>query len=182
MLRRFASKAVLCYDPDAAGQSAAERSCELLVGEGFDVNVALLPRRRRSRYLSSSGTGARHMFGELRQIAAVSRVPARSRGRRARPDAGRCPPRVPARRCSPSRPGFPIPATRDQFADRLAHKARVTEEVVRAEIRKAAAAERPSCRSIALGRCLDRSATSKRACCGRWCTRPGTSSAVLGTA
>ena len=37
---------------------------------------------------------------------------------------------------------IPDPATRDQFADRLAHKARVTEEVVRAEIRKAAAARR----------------------------------------
>ena len=37
---------------------------------------------------------------------------------------------------------IPDPATRDQFADRLAHRARVTEEVVRAEIRKAAAARR----------------------------------------
>ena len=34
---------------------------------------------------------------------------------------------------------IPDPAVRDQFADRLAHKARVTEDVVRAEIRKAAA-------------------------------------------
>ena len=37
---------------------------------------------------------------------------------------------------------IPDPATRDQFADRLAHKARVTEEVVRSEIRKAAAARK----------------------------------------
>ena len=37
---------------------------------------------------------------------------------------------------------IPDPATRDQFADRLAHKARVTEEVVRVEIRKAAAARK----------------------------------------
>jgi hypothetical protein len=37
---------------------------------------------------------------------------------------------------------MPDPAARDQFADRLAHKARVTEEVVRAEIRKAAAARK----------------------------------------
>ena len=33
---------------------------------------------------------------------------------------------------------IPDAAPRDQFADRLAHKARITEEVVRAEIRKAA--------------------------------------------
>ena len=43
MLRRFASKAVLCYDADRAGQTAAERSSELLVSEGFDVNVVQLP-------------------------------------------------------------------------------------------------------------------------------------------
>jgi DNA primase len=34
---------------------------------------------------------------------------------------------------------IPDATVRDQFADRLAHKARITEEVVRAEIRKAAA-------------------------------------------
>src|SRR4029453_17605204 len=33
---------------------------------------------------------------------------------------------------------IPDAAARDQFADRLAHKARITEEVVRNEIRKAA--------------------------------------------
>ena len=33
---------------------------------------------------------------------------------------------------------IPDAAQRDQFADRLSHKARITEEVVRAEIRKAA--------------------------------------------
>ena len=43
MLRRFAAKAVLCYDADRAGQTAAERSSELLVSEGFDVNVVQLP-------------------------------------------------------------------------------------------------------------------------------------------
>src|SRR4029077_11243032 len=43
LLRRFTSKVVLSFDPDAAGQGAVVRSCELLVGEGFDVNVALLP-------------------------------------------------------------------------------------------------------------------------------------------
>src|SRR4029079_7553787 len=33
---------------------------------------------------------------------------------------------------------IPEAAARDQFADRIAHKARITEEVVRSEIRKAA--------------------------------------------
>src|SRR5262249_32549574 len=43
LLRRFAAKAVLSFDPDAAGQGAAVRSCELLVAEGFQVSVAVLP-------------------------------------------------------------------------------------------------------------------------------------------
>src|SRR5204862_2516482 len=42
-LRRFTSKVVLSFDPDAAGQGAAARSCEMLVAEGFAVNVAMLP-------------------------------------------------------------------------------------------------------------------------------------------
>ncbi|MGH9256999.1 MAG: DNA primase [Vicinamibacterales bacterium] len=42
-LRRFTGKAVLSFDPDTAGQGAAARSCEMLVAEGFEVNVAILP-------------------------------------------------------------------------------------------------------------------------------------------
>ena len=42
-LRRFTGKVVLSFDPDAAGQGAAAKSCEMLVAEGFDVNVAILP-------------------------------------------------------------------------------------------------------------------------------------------
>ena len=43
-LRRFTDRVVLSFDPDDAGQGAAAKSCELLVAEGFDVNVATLPR------------------------------------------------------------------------------------------------------------------------------------------
>ena len=42
-LRRFTGKVVLSFDPDAAGQTAATKSCEMLVAEGFEVNVATLP-------------------------------------------------------------------------------------------------------------------------------------------
>ena len=42
-LRRFAGKVVLSFDPDAAGQVATTKSCEMLVAEGFEVNVAMLP-------------------------------------------------------------------------------------------------------------------------------------------
>jgi DNA primase len=42
-LHRFASKVVLSFDSDAAGQGATAKSCELFVAEGFDINVAELP-------------------------------------------------------------------------------------------------------------------------------------------
>ena len=44
LLRRFTSNIVLSFDPDAAGQGAAARSCEMLVTEGFDVNVVVLDK------------------------------------------------------------------------------------------------------------------------------------------
>ncbi len=42
-LRRFCGKVILSFDPDAAGQSAAAKSGEMLVSEGFEVNVVSLP-------------------------------------------------------------------------------------------------------------------------------------------
>ena len=53
---------------------------------------------------------------------------------------------------------IPDAAARDQFADRLAHKARITEEVVRAEIRKAAVQRETTWSSAGTSR---RSARSK---------------------
>jgi DNA primase len=44
LLRRFTSNIVLSFDPDAAGEGAATRSCEMLVTEGFDVNVVALDK------------------------------------------------------------------------------------------------------------------------------------------
>ena len=136
LLKRFATVVVLSFDPDAAGQGAAARTSELLVAEGFRVNVAVLPggddpdtfiRKNggaayQSKLKSSRNyleylldrTAAEHDFNQddsrreflTRMLGVAARIP----------DA----------------------AARDQFADRLAHKARITEEVVRAEIRKAA--------------------------------------------
>jgi DNA primase len=42
-LRRFCGKVILSFDPDAAGRSAAAKSGEMLVAEGFEVNVVTLP-------------------------------------------------------------------------------------------------------------------------------------------
>jgi DNA primase len=136
LLRRFTTKIVLSFDPDAAGQGAAVRSCELLVAEGFDVNVVMLdkgedpdtfirhkgPAQYRERLrgsrpyleylLDQAASGLDLELDENRRqfLSKMLMVAARI------PDA----------------------VARDQFADRIAHKARITEEVVRAGIRKAA--------------------------------------------
>jgi len=44
LLHRFTKRVVLSFDPDAAGQSAATRSCQLLVTEQFDVNVLIVDK------------------------------------------------------------------------------------------------------------------------------------------
>jgi DNA primase len=139
-LRRFTGKAVLCFDGDAAGQGAAARSSELLVSEGFDVNVALLPPGHDPDTLLKQ-QGREAFLARLRDSRPyldflLDRASAEH-------DLGR----DDSRRAFLSRmlavaAKIPDPAVRDQFADRLAHKARVTEEVVRTEIRKAAAARR----------------------------------------
>jgi DNA primase len=140
LLRRFASKVVLSYDPDAAGQGAAARSCELLVAEGFDVNVAVMDSGQDpDMYIRRHGVdayrnklrGSRPYLEYLLDRAAAE-VDLREDESR-RQFLGKM-------LAVASR--IPDPAARDQFGDRLAHKARITEDVVRAEIRKAAVARR----------------------------------------
>jgi DNA primase len=142
MLRRFTSKVVLSFDPDSAGQAAAGRSCELLVTEGFEVNVAELPRgtdpdsfvrqEGREAYLGRLRAAVPYLEFLLRRSAA---------GHDLTTDAGR---RRFLGEMLTVAARIPDAATRDQFADRLASRARITEEVVRAEVRKAAAARRTS--------------------------------------
>jgi DNA primase len=140
MLRRFAAKAVLCYDADRAGQTAAERSSELLVSEGFDVNVIQLPggedpdtfiqKQGRDAFVAQLKT-SRPYLEYLLDRAAAEHDLTRDDSRREF-----------LKRMLGVAARIPDPAVRDQFADRLAHKARVTEAVVRAEIRKAAGARK----------------------------------------
>jgi DNA primase len=140
LLHRFTTKVVLSYDPDAAGQGAAARSCDLLVSSGFDVNVVVLepgedpdtfvrrhgPERYREK-LRSSRPYLEYLLD--RAAAGIDFTHDESR----REFLGKMLTVAAA---------IPDPAARDQFGDRIAHKARITEEVVRAEIRKAAVARR----------------------------------------
>ena len=141
LLHRFTSKVILSFDPDAAGQGAAVRSCELLVTEGFEVNVAVLPagedpdsfvqKEGREAYLELLRRSQPYLEYLLDRTAAGHDLNS-DEGRRQFLTAMLA---VAAR--------IPDPASRDQFGDRLAHKARITEEVVRAEVRKAAVQRRP---------------------------------------
>jgi DNA primase len=136
LLKRFASKIVLNFDPDSAGQGAAAKSSEMLVAEGFQVNVAMLPagedpdtfiRRQGGPAYQDALKQSRQYLDYLLDRAAQEVDLNRAEDRRE--FLGRML-TVAAR--------IPDAAARDQFADRLAHRARITEEVVRAEIRKAA--------------------------------------------
>jgi DNA primase len=136
LLKRFASKVVLSFDPDAAGQGASARTSELLVAEGFQVNVAMMPagedpdnfiRRQGGAAYQERLRGSRPYLEYLLDRTAAEHDFTQDDSRRAFLNRMLA---VAAR--------IPDAAGRDQFADRLAHRARITEEVVRAEIRKAA--------------------------------------------
>ncbi len=136
LLRRFAGKVVLSFDPDAAGQGAAARSSELMVSEGFQVNVAVLPGGADpDNYIRQQGAAAyqeqlrssQPYLEYLLDRSAATEDLSTDEGRRS----------LLARMLTVAA-RIPDAAARDQFADRLAHKARITEEVVRAEIRRAA--------------------------------------------
>jgi DNA primase len=140
LLRRFSSHVVLSFDPDAAGQGAAVRSCELLVAEGFEVNVLVLDRGEDPDTFIRR-QGAEHYRERLRSSRpyleflldrAASGVDFANDERR----------RQFLHQMLAVAARIPDAAGRDQFADRIAHKARVTEEVVRAEIRRTAVQRR----------------------------------------
>jgi DNA primase len=140
LLRRFASRIVLSFDSDPAGQGAAARSCEILVTAGFDVNVLILDkgddpdtfiRRRGPEQYRDKLRSSRPYLEYLLEQAAASVDFGRADGRRQF-----------LSRMLAVAAWIPDAAARDQFADRIAHKARITEEVVRSEIRKAAANRR----------------------------------------
>ena len=134
-LRRFTSKVVLSFDPDAAGQGAAAKSCEMLVAEGFEVNVATLPQGDDpDTFVRKNGGQA---YGERLQRSQpyleylLDRAAA---GHNLNSDEGRV---NFLNELLPVAGRIPDAARRDRFAYRLSHKARVTEDVVRAQIRQA---------------------------------------------
>lgn len=142
LLRRFASKVVLSFDADRAGQGAAAKSGDLLVSEGFQVSVALLPegedpdtyvqRQGGAAYQAQLDEARPYLDFVLDRGAAAHNLQD-ANGRLAFLNDMLA---VAAR--------IPEAAGRDQFADRLAHRARIGEDTVRQEIRKAAVTRQTS--------------------------------------
>jgi DNA primase len=124
------------------------RSSELLVTEGFQVNVALLPEGSDpDTYIRNSGSRAyvERLTGSRPYLEFVLDRAA-ERLDLSRPDSRR----TFLNQMLGVAAGIPDAAARDQFADRLAHKARITETVVRDEIRKAAAERRREAPAVAV--------------------------------
>ena len=152
LLKRFASKVIVSFDPDPAGAAAAARSGELLLAEGLQVNVAVLDdgedpdtciqKHGAARYVEKLRTSRPYPEYLLDREAAEHDL---TRGDHRREFLNRML-QVAAR--------IPDAPSRDLFADRLAHQAGVLEDVVRAEIRKAAVARRTTLdvRQVSTGR------------------------------
>ena len=141
-LRRFTNKVVLSFDPDAAGQGAAAKSCEMLVAEGFSVNVAVLPAGEdpdafvRTHGAAGYAERLEHSTPYLEYL--LDRAAA---NHNLNTDEGRV---KFLGEMLPVASRIPDAAMRDRFADRLSFKARVTDDVVRAEIRKAVVHKQPA--------------------------------------
>ena len=140
LLRRFASKVIVSFDPDAAGQNASARTGELLLGEGLDVNVAELPpdqdpdtcvRERGGAYYVERLRTSRRYVDYVLDKAAGARDLSRSAQRKAFLSDMLA---VAAR--------MPEAAARDEFADRVAHRAGIMEDVVRDDLRRLAVKRR----------------------------------------
>ena len=140
LLRRFTSKVVLSFDPDAAGLGAAVRSCELLVAEGFDVNVVVLDRGEDpDTFIRRNGGDAYRARLKTSRPYLEYLLDQAAEGLDLNHDDSR---RQFLGKMLTVAARIPDAAGRDQFADRIAHKARITDDVVRAEIRKAAVNKR----------------------------------------
>ena len=149
---------MLSFDPDAAGQGAAVKSCDLLVREGFQVNVTVLPggqdpdvfvRQHGGAAYQAAIDEARPYLDFLMERAAAQHDLADAQGRANF-----------LREMLQAAAGIPDAPGRDYFADRIAHRAGITEDVVRQEIRSAAVARKPAPAPARSPRTWRRSSTS----------------------
>ena len=145
LLRRFCSRALLSFDPDSAGAGAAARSGELLLAQGFQVNVVQLPPGEDpDGYIRQHGGDAyaqrlrasRPYLDDALDRAAIGRDFSRVQESRALLE-----------RMKPVALAIRDPVALDRFIDRVEHLARVSEGLFRAELREEAKPQRSAVQS-----------------------------------
>jgi DNA primase len=138
LLKRFTSKVIVSFDPDPAGAGAADRSGELLLAHGLEVEVAELADGEDPDTCIRN-----HGVDRYRETLNASRpylkyVLDREASRR-NPTRGGAHQREFLNRMLEVAASVPQAAEREQFGDSIAHRAGILEDVIRREIRRAAA-------------------------------------------
>lgn len=145
LLRRFCSRALLSFDPDPAGEGAAARSGELLLAQGFQVNVVQLPpgddpdafiRQHGGDAYAERLRASRPYLDDFLDRAVAGRDLSRVQESRALLDRAR-----------PVAQAIRDPVARERFIDRVEHLARVPEGLFRTELREEAKPRRSAVRS-----------------------------------
>lgn len=145
LLRRFCSRTLLSFDPDSAGEGAAARSGELLLAQGFQVNVVQLPpgddpdgyiRRHGADAYRERLRTSRPYLDDVLERAAAGRDVSRSQERRALLD-----------RMRPVAQAIRDRVVQDDFVDRVEHRGQVPEGMFRAEVLEEARPRRAEVRA-----------------------------------
>jgi len=143
LLGRFTKRVVVNYDPDAAGQSATERSLSLLLEQDFDVRVLALPPvgdKKADPDLFIREKGAEEYLKLLKEAPAyVDYLIARARQMDLSTAEGK------SRAVNfllPYVQKIPNRILRSEWATRIAQQLRLEEPVLRAALSKAAAERR----------------------------------------
>jgi DNA primase len=154
LLGRFTRRVVVNYDPDAAGQAAAERSIGLLLEQEFEVRVLLLPEIPASPAGGEGKKADPDLFirerGAEEYGRALARAPAyldylvgRARQMDLRTVEGKL---RAVNFLLPHVQRIPSPMARSEWATRMAAELRVDEPMLREALRRAAAERRSEVR------------------------------------
>jgi DNA primase len=136
LLKRFASKIVVNFDPDTAGAAAAERSLGMLVGEDFEIKVLTLEQgfdpdlyvRKKGADAYKQALGKSQRYFDYLVERARTQFPVRTPEGKAKalnyliPHIQRVPSRI----------------VRDELANEIANKLQIDSAVLRQELRHVA--------------------------------------------
>jgi len=136
LLGRFSRRVVVSYDPDSAGVAATERSLTLLLEEGFQAQVLVLPGGMDpDTFIRRQGADA---YGKLLD-SATSFLDYLTERATSQHDLRTAEGKVAAANAvMPYLARVPSPLLRAELANRLAERLRLDERLLREELRRAA--------------------------------------------